>query len=491
MYDAPAGRAHGKAGALAASALDRGAGPDAGLADAPIRGATRATPPAPSFTRGEVARHLARLGAFMAMSSIAMNAAQVGEAVFLGMVGTEALAAMGFAFPVVMTLFAFGGGIGVGASSVISRAMGAGERERAALLVSHAQVLALVVGAALSALAAAFASDIVAVLGARGAVREMTIEYLRVYLLGMPFFVLAVVCSMLLRATGRAAGPGLVMTAISLSQVTLCPPLIFGWFGLPALGVVGAAWASTIASFGGVVVFVGLMARERLLRWSLRGWSASCAAVLHVGGPAVASGLIMPVAMLVVTRLLAGHGHEVVAGFNVATRVELLAHMILWSASSSVEPFVGQNWGARYFDRVRAAMRLANGFCLAWGALTCAVLVAFGGWLAGLIDANPTVVAVAEAFFLVVPASIGFMGIMQVAGSCFNARGKPLPALVISISRAFIFYVPLVILGDRLWGYQGIFIATAATNVLVGAGAWHWSRRSVRRDAAALMGEGG
>ena len=425
----------------------------------------------------------------MAMGSVAMNAAQISEAAFLGMIGTEALAATGFAFPVIITLFAFGGGIGVGASSVIARAMGAGQRARAAQLVTHAQALALATGVTLSAAGVLFADDIVALLGARGVVREMTIDYLRVYMLGVPFFLLSVIGAMLLRAVGRAASPGVMMTISSLLQIALCPPLIFGWFGLPALGVAGAAWAYVLSRLAGVAVYAVLLARARMFRWNFRGWFRSCAAILHVGAPAIASGLIMPLSMLIVTRLLAGHGHEVVAGFNVASRVEMAAHMVLWSASSSIEPFVGQNWGAHRFDRVRLALRITNSFCMAWGVVTFAVLALFGGWLAGLIDDNPAVVAVAEAFFLVVPASIGFMGVMQVANSCFNARGKPLPAFVISVSRAFVFYVPLAILGNWLWGYLGIFMATALANVLMGAAAWHWGRRSVRRDSAALLTE--
>lgn len=423
----------------------------------------------------------------MAMGAIAMNVTQVAEAVFLGMVGTEALAALGFAFPVIVTLFAFGGGIGVGASSVIARAMGAGQRERAALLTTHAQALTLVVTSALCILVFACSEAIFTALGAQGVVKRMTIEYLDVYLLGTPFFLLAMVASTLLRATGRAVSPGVVLTGMALLQMALFPPLILGWLGLPALGIAGAAWASTIASFAAVAASATLLVRAGLLRWSLKGCWASWVAVLHVGGPAIAAGLIVPASALVVTRLLAGHGHEVVAGFNVASRVELLVVMILWSASASVEPLVGQNWGARRFDRVSSALRLANGFCIVWGALTCAVLVAFGARLAALIDANPVVVDVAGAYFLVVPASMGLMGVMQVASSCFNARGRPMPALVISLGRAFVLHVPLAVLGNLLWGYHGIFLATAATNVLMGASAWAWNRRSVQRDSAALM----
>jgi Na+-driven multidrug efflux pump len=71
--------------------------------------------------------------------------------------------------------------------------------------------------------------------------------------------------------------------------------------------------------------------------------------ILHVGCPAVMSGLVMPASMLIIARLLAGHGHEVGPGFNVATRAETMAHMILWSGSSSLDPFIGQNLGARKF----------------------------------------------------------------------------------------------------------------------------------------------
>ena len=193
----------------------------------------------------------------------------------------------------------------------------------------------------------------------------------------------------------------------------------------------------------------------------------------------------MPVSMLVITRLLAGHGHEVVAGYTVASRVETMVHMVLWSASSSISPFVGQNWGARNYARVRRAMRLANWFCLAWGVVTFVVLAIAGDAVVRLIDPNDTVREVAAMFFLIIPLSIGFMGVMQVATSCFNALGQPLPPLTISFARSIAFYVPLAILGDYLWGYVGIFLATALSNVLLGILAWYWNRVVVKREIAA------
>ena len=156
-----------------------------------------------------------------------------------------------------------------------------------------------------------------------------------------------------------------------------------------------------------------------------------------------------------------------------------MAHMILWSASSSVEPFIGQNWGARNFDRVKRALFLTNTFSLAWGVFTFVLMLLIGEYVVSLIDDNEVVVDVARSFFLIIPLSIGFMGIMQIASSSFNARGLPMPALIISVVRTVVVYVPLAIVADIYWGYVGIFIATAVTNVVVGVVAWRWNQHSV------------
>ncbi len=431
------------------------------------------------FTEGPVGRHLIKLGSFMAVGTLTMNVAQLAEAVYLGIVGTEALAAMGFAFPITITLFAFAGGIGTGASSVIARAMGAGNRDRVTLLVTHAQILAIIVGSLLGAAGAIFAENIVQALGAKDLVKDMTIEYLEVYMIGVPFFLLSIVGSTLLRATGSAASPGLIMATGSVVQIILGPVFIFGWLGIPELGIAGAAWAYVISRLVSIVLYSVLLVQTRMMRWSFVGVIDSWVAILHVGLPAIMSGLVMPFSMLVITRLLAGHGHEVVAGYNVATRVETMAHMILWSASSSVEPFIGQNWGARNFDRVKRALFLTNTFSLAWGVFTFVLMLLIGEYVVSLIDDNEVVVDVARSFFLIIPLSIGFMGIMQIASSSFNARGLPMPALIISVVRTVVVYVPLAIVADIYWGYVGIFIATAVTNVVVGVVAWRWNQHSV------------
>ena len=438
---------------------------DGARPDAENRPAGTATPPriAGGFTSGSVGRHLFRLGSFMALGSVSMLGAQIAETVVLGWIGTNALAALGYAFPTTITLYAFASGIGTGASSVTARAFGAGERTRVAAIITHAHLLALLVGIAVSAAFAASAGHIVGLLGATGEVRQMATDYLTVFAIGFPLFMTSIVGSMLLRATGNVASPGLIMAIGSVGQILLCPILVFGWFGAPELGIAGAAWAYVISRGLGSVAYAVLIARQYLFRWTLRGLGGSWLAIMHVGGPAIGSGLVMPVSMFIITRLLSAHGDAVVAGYNVASRVEMLAHMILWSASSSVEPFVGQNWGAGLVNRARRALKLTNNFALWWGVFTFVVMVTCGEWVVTKwISTDPVVVEVAVWFFMIIPLSIGFMGMTQIASSSFNALGKPFPSVVISLLRTLVVYVPLAILGDYLFGYIGIFVATAS-----------------------------
>lgn len=436
------------------------------------------------FTEGSVAGHLIHLGSFMALGSVSMIGARMAEAAYLGILGTEALAAMGFAFPITMFLFAFASGIGTGASSVIARVYGAGDHAQAARLVTHAQLLVFLVSLAISVFGMVFGQGLLAQLGAAGDVRAMSTQYLQIYMLGFPLFMLSMVGSTLLRATGSAASPGLVMAGGSVLQIGIAPLLIFGLFGFPELGIAGAAWAYVASRVFSVALYVVILVRVRMISWSLADVGKSWWAILHVGGPATLSSLTYPISMLVITKLLAGHGDAVVAGYAVASRVETLVHMVIWSASSSVAPFVGQNWGAENYQRVRVALRQVNFFCLGWGVVTFVVLALVGETIVRAIDSEPTVVTVAGMFFLIMPLSIGFMGVMHVATYCFNALGQPFPPLVLSILRTIGFYIPLAILGNYLWGYVGIFLATAFSNVVLGVGGWYWNRTAVRRGIA-------
>ncbi len=217
-----------------------------------------------------------------------------------------------------------------------------------------------------------------------------------------------------------------------------------------------------------------------MLSPALEGLAGSARAILHVGAPAAASNLIQPLSAAVTTRILAGFGVTVVAGFGVAGRIDAVVTMVVIGISASAAPLVGQNWGARRYDRVREALRLAYRYSMIWGLVAACVMWAGAPFFVSLITTDPEVATPAVWYLYLVPVSIGFFGMVNVANAAFNALSRPVPPLVLSVARLVIVYVPAAVLAGHLFGYPGVYVATSAVTVLFGVLGWRWNEALLR-----------
>ena len=398
---------------------------------------------------------------------------------FIGQLGTEQVAAITFTFPITMILSSIALGIGIGTSSVIARSVGSGESEEVQRLGTHAVVLVAVTMAALSILGYLTIDPVFRFLGAGENLLPLIHSYLDIYYPTMLLFTLTMVTGNIMRASGNANIPGLVMTLGALANLAIDPILIFGWFGFPRLELSGAAVAAAISRFGTAAVLLYYVKRGGLIssRRIFHRIGDSAKRILHIGLPAMATQLIGPVSSAIITRMLAGHGEVVVAGFGVATRIEAVAVMVLFALSASIGPFVGQNWGARRPDRVREGLRVTYQFCLLWGVIAAVPLFFLGPLIVTLVDDSPALLAPASYYLAVVPWSYGLWGVLMMTSASFNALGKPLPSTALSFSRMFIVYIPIAVVLDQLFGYRGIFVATAFSNGLMGMLGFFWFRQ--------------
>jgi Na+-driven multidrug efflux pump len=154
--------------------------------------------------------------------------------------------------------------------------------------------------------------------------------------------------------------------------------------------------------------------------------------------------------------------------------------MVMWGLSMSVAPFVGQNWGARFPDRVSRAIRLSNLFSLSWGVFAYLVLISIGPYLVGQVSDDQKVADAARHYLLIAPLAIGLMGVTMNCVSSFNALGKPSPPLAISLTQMFAFSIPFALLGDYLFGYRGIFVGIIISALFTALIAYGWLRLHLR-----------
>jgi len=413
-----------------------------------------------------------------------MILASMIDTIYIGRIGTQPLAAVSFSFPVVMGLSSVSMGLGMGASSIMARTLGRGDRTQTYVFGTHTLLLVVMLVMTLSVSGWVFGAQLFSAMGADAVILPLVTAYMNIWFIGLPLFALPMVSMAMLRALGNARVPGMLMTGGAVLQVVLAPALIFGLPGIHhGIGYLGSAWAFVISRgltmFATAYVLAGRGMFQPLgnLRQILRSWGE----VLRIGVPSILTNLIGPVSMAVVFGLLAKYGHAVVAGYGVAVRIESLALMVLMAMSGSISPMVGQNFGAGRPERIDAVLRLGYRFSFIWGVVAFVVLGGLGSSIVGLINHDPAVIEATHRYLLIVPLSYSMMGVAMVASSCFTALGKPLPTLVLTITRMAVVYVPLAILFDRIWGYEGIFGAGAVANAVVATASYFWVTRMLRQ----------
>ncbi|WP_445360505.1 MATE family efflux transporter [Microbulbifer sp. EKSA005] len=442
----------------------------------------------PSLLEGSVSSHLQRLALPMVWGILAAMSFNIADTYFVSQLGDGPLAAMSFTFPVVMAINSFAIGLGAGTSSAVARVYGAGDIKNVRRLVTDASVLALLIAVVITAVGLATMRPLFELLGAGPDMLPLIADYMIPWYLGTIFVIVPTVALAALRAIGNSAVTGRIMVAVALLNLILDPILIFGLFGFPRLELQGAAIATIIVralSFIAALYFI--IKKEHLMtapQWRLSGLLESWRKVLAVGLPAVLTNVIIPVSGGVVVALVAVHGEDAVAGLGVALRVEPLALIVFYALSSVVGPFMGQNAGAEKTDRLRETVSVLARFCLVFGAGLAVLLYFVAEPIVSLFSDSTEVLAVAVAYLTLVPLSYAGYGFVMSANAAFNGLGKPLPATVISFLRVLGLYLPLAWIGNSLWGMTGLFVATAASNLILGFVSWWWLRRDTHQRTA-------
>jgi putative MATE family efflux protein len=417
----------------------------------------------------------------MLVGILAMMAFNVVDTFFVARLGTIALAAMTLTFPVVMVIGTFTLGLGVGAMAVISKGIGAGDRSRIGRYTTDALTLAGSCVLLMTVVGLATLEPLFRALGATDAMMPYVKDYMLIWYPGMVFYVVPIVGNNIIRATGDTKTPSVVMIVGVVVNAALDPLLIFGWGPVPGLGIAGAAIATVLSrAMTLTVALLVLRFRERLLVWpwpGARELLESWKTILRIGLPVAVSNAILPIALGIVTRIVAQFGTEAVGGFGVATRIRSFGLVLIYALATGVSPFVGQNFGAGRFDRIRAGLRFAKVFCLLWGVLLLATFLIFAKGLAALFSDNPLVVEAASLYLWVVSVSLGLRGVHMVTWTALNVLGRPYDALFLESLLAFGLWIPLALAGAHFAQIGGLFCGLSLGNILGGLAALVWVDR--------------
>jgi len=295
---------------------------------------------------------------------------------------------------------------------------------------------------------------------------------MRVWYIGVIFVVIPMIGNNIIRATGDMKTPGIIMSAIAILNIILDPILIFGLGPFTKMGITGGAVATVFSRAVGMIFsFIIIIGREKLLKFKippLNNLFTSWKKILFIGIPAAMSNVIIPFSLGIITRLVSTYGTAAVAGFGVATRLEMISVMVIMGLSSVLVPFTGQNRGAGKIDRIFTALKMSYIFSLIWGFCMFIVFLIAGKHLGALFNKDKDVIKTVVLYLSIVTISYGFQGFIYLSSATLNALNKPIHTMALSASRMIVLYVPLAIIGSNLFGLKGIFIGASISNFTAG-----------------------
>lgn len=447
-----------------------------------------------NLTEGEVGKTLRRMTVPMILGMVMMMSFGLVDTFFVSLLGTEQLAAISFTFPVTFTVISLNIGLGIGTSAIIGKLLGAGAKKEAKLHATGSLMLSVILVSVLAAIGYVLIDPIFQLLNASDNLLPYIRDYMSVWYLSSVFLSLPMVGNSVLRACGDTRTPSIIMASGGALNAAMDPIFIFGFGPVPAMGIQGAAVATFVAWLFGAAWIIWLLAVRRELMvprlLTLTEFIKSARDVLKIGLPAAGANMLTPIAGAVMTGLVATYGAEAVAAWGVGNRLESIASIIILSLSMTLPPLISQNVGANLHDRVEAAYKITLKFILVWQLIVYILLWLLSDWIAGIFANEKEVAQLITLFLAIVPLGYGMQGVVILTSSSFNAMHMPMTALVLSIIRLFVLFVPVSYAGSLLFNIPGLFWGNVVANILMAVVSFiSFKRALIRQKARSVASE--
>ncbi len=428
-----------------------------------------------SLIEGDYKQQILKMSAGMIIGMLGMTIFNMVDAMYVGRLGEEELAALSFTFPVVMIVQSIALGLGVGMSAQLSRTLGQQRFHKAARVTTDGILLSLIIVILVGITGMLTITPLFTLLGATGRVLEYVEDYMSVWYISSMMVVVPMVGNNAIRATGDTRTPSMVMLISAGTNLILDPVFIFGFGAVPAMGVRGAAIATAIArSIGFLSALTILGKREKLLtleRPPLSEVLDSWKGIVQVALPTALVRMISPFAVGIITGLLARTSTAAVAGFGAGAKAEGLAMAFTFAVGSAIGPFIGQNSGAGKHDRVMKGAHYANRLAFISGTGVFLVLLVLAGPFSRLFSPVEEVQRYMALYLRLAGIGYGMQGLFLNSNTILNVLKKPLHAAAVSLTQMFVLYIPLAFLGARFFSVPGVFCAQAISYILIGLAA--------------------
>jgi len=418
------------------------------------------------------------------------------DSIFVGnWIGSIAIAAINVVLPISFFIGALGMAIGIGGASIISRALGANDKEKAIRTFGNQISFTILITTSMVVVGLTFVDTLIPVFGGKGSIFELAKIYYVIVLYGVPFLGLNMMGNNVIRSEGKPKFAMIAMIIPSIGNLVLDYLLI----NVMDYGMEGAAWATTISYFLCfmyiVYFFLSDKSELKLSPKYLRIKFSIIKEISSLGVVTLSRQAVVSVIYLLMNNILFDLGGEaMVAVYAIIGRMLMFALFPVFGVTQGFLPIAGFNYGAQKYDRVKESIYTAIKYAALLATLVFAGLMIFPAEIAGLflshkpdmsaleLETNAFVLENTPSAMRWVFAATPIIALQLIGAAYFQAIGKPVPALLLTLCRQGFFFIPLILILPNYLGELGVWISFPIADVLATIVTGYYLRKEINTN---------
>jgi putative MATE family efflux protein len=426
------------------------------------------------LTEGPIFATLVKLAVPVTVSMVLFTVYLLVDLYFVGRLGPDAVAALSISSNAFFIHLGFSTILGTGGMALIAQAFGRREYDHAARVFKQSLLMALIIGIVEAVTGFFLAPAYIEFFGGSGQSLQWGIEYFQIFSISFLIMLLLYVTGNCFRGMGDTKTPMMIMLQANVLNMLLDPILIFGWLGLPAMGVRGAAVASLVSQIYGLAIY-GHLIFIRGSHLNIKGkWRFDPKIIrqsLLIGVPAGMNHFLLAANLLITYRVISIYGTAALASIGIGFRILQSIYIPVIAVASAMAAIVGQNYGARNLPRITGTLARAWLVCMLFMIGCTAACLLVPEFLIGIFSNNAEVLYFGVIYLRIFSIGFVMVGTIMVASSAFQGLGKTYPSLVGAVVdnalfAGLVFTLPVYF----SWGIQAVWwikLATAAVETAV------------------------
>lgn len=422
------------------------------------------------------------------ISSLVTVVYNMADTFFVGQTGDSLqVAAVSLTNPIFILLMAFANMLGMGGSAVLSMALGAQNKKRAANASAFVTYASLMIGVVFTAVLLLFMDPILRIFGADAQTYEFAAGYTFHISYGAPFIIWSAAASFIVRAEGASKEAMIGSMIGTIANIVLDPIFI----SVLDQGTAGAAIATTIGNILASIYYLWyFLKKSRVLSISPKDMKIREGIFIKTcssGLPTAIFSALMSVSTIVLNQLLVEYGNDPVAAIGIVFKANMFITFLQMGIANGIQPLLGYNYGSGNMERFRGIESYTKKCCVIAGIAATILFFVFREPIIRLFISDKDVIGYGVKMLVAYMLSGSVIGILFVNMNCMQSVGHAFPATVLSVLRQGILLIPLLYLLKALFGLNGVILGQSITDyaaVILSLFLWRGIRKNLEKELA-------